>query len=282
MTTQELVAGKRWFRVDRMGIGYLLLGLALGGLLIALTKTLYQLQGGVSTLASLLPVGYAFGAGMVATVNPCGVLLLPSLVAYYLGREEEAALGAAQRAGKGLLFGALATLGFVSLFALIGLIIGTGGRALASAFPIGGLAVGVGLAGLGVWLALTGRGFGILAASQAMGRVPLGTDLRSLYLFGVGYAVTSLACTLPIFMVVAMSALSAGGPLAAVGQFVSYALGMGTVLTAVVVAAAFFQSAVARWLRGIVPHVHRLAAAFLIGAGIFVANYWLSSGSLFI
>lgn len=282
MTTQELVAGKRWFRVDRMGIGYLLLGLALGGLLIALTKTLYQLQGGVSTLASLLPVGYAFGAGMVATVNPCGVLLLPSLVAYYLGREEEAALGAAQRAGKGLLFGALATLGFVSLFALIGLIIGTGGRALASAFPIGGLAVGVGLAGLGVWLALTGRGFGILAASRAMGRVPLGTDLRSLYLFGVGYAVTSLACTLPIFMVVAMSALSAGGPLAAVGQFVSYALGMGTVLTAVVVAAAFFQSAVARWLRGIVPHVHRLAAAFLIGAGIFVANYWLSSGSLFI
>ena len=267
-------------RIDWQGPGFVALGLALGGLLIAAGNTVYAVQGGMSTLASLLPLGYAFGAGMVATVNPCGVLLLPSLVAYYLGRGEAAELSGRQRAGKALLLGLMATLGFVAIFAVVGLIIGAGGRALAGAFPIGGLAVGVILTVLGAWLALSGRGFGILAASRAMGQVELRDDLRSLFLFGVAYAVTSLACTLPIFLVVAASALAAGGPLAAAGQFVSYALGMGTVLTAVILAAAFFQQAVARSVRGLVPYVHRLAASFLLGAGIFVVNYWLTTGGL--
>jgi cytochrome c-type biogenesis protein len=262
------------------GLGFLVLGVALGGVLISAGNALYAVQGGVSTLASLLPLGYAFGAGMVATVNPCGVLLLPSLVAYYLGRGEAAEPSGWRRAGKALLLGLMATLGFITLFAIVGLAMGAGGRALAAAFPIGGLLVGVALAGLGAWLALSGRQLGLLAASRAMGHVRLGDDLRSLFLFGVGYAVASLACTLPIFLVVAGSALAAGGPLAAVGQFVSYALGMGTVLTAVILGAAFFQGAVSRSVRGLVPYVHRLAASFLIGAGLFVVHYWLTTGGL--
>ena len=34
-------------------------------------------------------LAYAFGAGMVATVNPCGFLMLPSYVAFYLGGDEK-------------------------------------------------------------------------------------------------------------------------------------------------------------------------------------------------
>jgi cytochrome c-type biogenesis protein len=278
--TPEAAPARRPFGLEWQGVAFLLLGLALGGLLIAAGDAIYLVQGGVSTLALLLPLGYAFGAGMVATVNPCGVLLLPSLVAYYLGRGEAAELSAGRRVGKALLLGLMATLGFVALFAVVGAAIGAGGRALASLFPIGGLLVGVALAILGAWLALTGRGFGILAASRAMGQVELRDDLRSLFLFGVAYAVTSLACTLPIFLVVAGSALAAGGPLAAAGQFVSYALGMGAVLTAVILGAAFFQGLVQRSVRTVVPYVHRLSAAFLLGAGIFVVNYWLKGGVL--
>lgn len=36
------------------------------------------IEAGLANLARLLSLGYAFGAGMVASVNPCGVLLLPS------------------------------------------------------------------------------------------------------------------------------------------------------------------------------------------------------------
>ena len=281
MTTapSALFPRTRWRDLGQ-GLAFTLLGLALGGILIATGKELYALQGGMSSLATLLPLGYAFAAGMVATVNPCGVLLLPSLVAFYLSRDAAAPSGL-ERAGRALLLGLMATLGFVLLFALVGAVIGLGGRALVEAFPIGGLLVGVALTALGAWLALTGRELGILAASRALGHVQLSTDLRALFLFGVAYALTSLSCTLPIFLVVAGSALARGGLLGALGQFVSYALGMGLVLTAVALGAAFFQGAVARSVRRLVPYVHRLAAAFLIGAGLFLVNYWLSSGLLF-
>ena len=280
MTVPASAHSNRARRVERSGLVFVTLGIALGGTLIALGNAIYSVQGGVSTVAAMLPFGYAFGAGMVATVNPCGVLLLPSLVAFYLGRDDEAGLSAAQRAGKALVLGAMATLGFVTVFGIVGLVIGAGGRALVSTFPIGGLAVGVLLAGLGAWLAISGRGFGILAASRAMGHVQLAGDLRSLFVFGVAYAVTSLACTLPIFLVVAGSALTAGGPIAAAGQFVSYALGMGMILTTVILGAAFFQAAVQRSLRRLVPYVHRLSAAFLLGAGLFIVYYWLTTGGL--
>lgn len=210
----------------------------------------------------------------MAAVNPCGILLLPSVVAFYLTRGEVAGLSASRRAGKALLLAVMATLGFVAIFDVVGLIIGAGGRALV------GFLVGLLLVGLGGWLALSGRSFGILAAGGALGGVELGRDLRSLFLFGVAYAVTSLACTLPIFLVVAGSALAAGSPLAAAGQFVSYALGMGSVVTAVVLGAAFFEGAVRRSVRGVVPYVHRLSAAFLLGAGVFLVKYWLTTGRL--
>ena len=280
MTVRASIAPTRSERFEWLGLVFVALGLTLGGALIALGNEVYVIQGGVSTLAALLPLGYAFGAGMVATVNPCGVLLLPSLVAFYLGRDDQSHLSVPRRAGKALLLGATATLGFVTIFAMVGLAIGLGGRALVGFFPLGGLAVGILLAVLGLWLALSGRGFGILAASRAMGHVELRTDVRSLFVFGVAYAVTSLACTLPIFLVVAGSALAAGGLVAAAVQFVSYALGMGTILTGVVLGAAFCQAAVQRSLRRIVPYVHRLSAAFLLGAGLFMIHYWLTTGGL--
>jgi cytochrome c biogenesis protein CcdA len=266
--------------LEWQGLAFVLLGLFFGGALISVGNGIYALQDGMSTLASLVPLGYAFGAGMVAAANPCGILLLPSVVAFYLTRSEGAELSGEQRAGKAVLLAVMATLGFLAVFVVIGLIIGAGGRALAGAFPIGGFLVGVLLVGLGGWLALSGRSFGILAAGGALGRVEPGRDLRSLFLFGVAYAITSLACTLPIFLVVAGSALAAGGPLGAAGQFIGYALGMGSVVTAVVLGAAFFEGAVRRSVRRVIPYVHRLSAAFLLGAGVFLVKYWLTTGRL--
>jgi cytochrome c biogenesis protein CcdA len=100
----------------------------------------------------------------------------------------------------------------------------------------------------------------------------------SLFIFGVAYGVASLACTLPVFLVVVGTALAAGGVLQAAGQFVVYALGMGTVIAAVVVGAAFFRTAVSRLLRGTLPYLHGLSAALLIGAGVYLVNYWLAAG----
>lgn len=257
-----------------------LLGVGLGLLLMAGKERLYSLQGGVSEAASLLPLGYAYAAGMVAAVNPCGILLMPSLVAYYLGSDRSANLPWWARTGKAFLLGGMATGGFVALFAGVGAVFVAGGRALAGYFPVAGLAVGVTLALLGTWMMVTGGSLGVASASRAMGAARIGADLRSLFVFGVAYGVASLACTLPVFLVVVGTALAAAGPLEALGQFLGYALGMGMMLTAVTVAAAFFRDAAARWLRGIVPYVHRVAASLLLGAGIFIVYYWLEPSGI--
>ena len=70
------------------------------------------------------------------------------------------------------------------------------------------------------------------------------------------------------------------GLLAALGQFIGYALGMGTVLIAVTVGAALFRETVSRLLRRVVPPVHRVSALFLMGVGAYLIYYWVFQASL--
>ncbi|NIN70190.1 MAG: cytochrome c biogenesis protein CcdA, partial [Anaerolineae bacterium] len=65
-----------------------------------------------------------------------------------------------------------------------------------------------------------------------------------------------------------------------IGQFVGYALGMGTIIFVVIIGAALARRAMARWLRALTPYVHRLSAMFLIGAGVYLMYYWLFIGGL--
>lgn len=68
----------------------------------------------------------------------------------------------------------------------------------------------------------------------------------------------SLSCTLPVFLLVVGSVLATGrGIVTGLGQFVSYALGMGAVLIAVTLGTALFRGAVVDRLRRLAPHVDR-------------------------
>ena len=228
-------------------------------------------------MAGLLPFGYGYAAGMVAAVNPCGCLFLPSLMAFYLVDEGAERVAGWRRGAAALGFGVFATLGFVVLFAVAGLVFALGGAALAAYFSWAGIAVGVALLGAGLWSLVMDRSFGIAAASRALGVLDVGQAWRSPFLFGIAYGVASLACTLPIFLVVVGTSLVGGGVGPAALQFGSYALGMGTIVTAVMIAAAFFQGAVYRMLVRVAPHIHHVGAAFLVSAGVFIVAYWLDA-----
>lgn len=235
-----------------------------------------------ASFASLLPFGYAFAAGMVASVNPCGFLMLPVLIGQYLGQAEPGGGTPGftfRHLLKATVMGGMATLGFVVLFSAIGLVIVSGGRAIVEAFPWAGFSIGVGLTLLGLWLLLTGRSVGLAWASRLA--PPQGRGLGSMFLFGVAYGVASLACTLPVFLVVVGTSLATRGVLPSLVQFISYGLGMGVVFMAVSLGAASLKGAVAQALRGFVPYVHRLSAIFLIGAGAYLLVYWVVLGGLF-
>ena len=64
----------------------------------------------------------AFGAGMVATVNPCGFAMLPAYLSYFMGIQEEGRSRAAVLRSA-LMVGGVVSLGFLVVFGIAGVII---------------------------------------------------------------------------------------------------------------------------------------------------------------
>jgi cytochrome c biogenesis protein CcdA len=245
------------------------------GFLLLMILLRDSVEASVASVAGLLPVGWAFAAGMVASVNPCGFLMLPTYISYHLGTQEEGYYEqpVAKRGLNALALGLVATAGFLVILAAVGIVVAAGGQWLISVFPYAGLAIGAAMAGLGLWLLITHRTLGIMAASRVT--VSPQRNLRNVFLFGIAYATGSLSCTLPIFLVVVGSSLGSQDPMTSFVQFIGYGLGMGTILIAVTVGAALFRGAVAKGLQAAMPYVHRVSALFLVGAGVYLVYYWL-------
>ena len=91
----------------------------------------------VANLAKLLPFGYAFGAGMVTTVSPCAIAMLPAFVSLHLGEREEGYWGKSslRRGLRALTLGSVVTLGFVVFFGLMGAVLSFGGQYLLGFIP---------------------------------------------------------------------------------------------------------------------------------------------------
>lgn len=256
---------------------FLVPGVVVTGLLFLLISWRGGIESAVANLTQLLPVGFAFAAGMVASVNPCGVLLLPSYIFFQL-RPQEGHPSALQRALRGLLVAAVVTAGFVLVFALVGAVIAAGGQWLVRAFPYIGLLLGVAMAALGAWILATDTTISILTTSRIA--VERKRTLGNAFVFGLAYAVGSLSCTLPIFLAVVGTSLAGAGVLASLGQFFGYALGMGVIIFAVTLGAALFRRALGRWLRLVTPYIHYVSAMFAIGAGAYLVYYWIFLGGL--
>ena len=218
-----------------------------------------------------VPVSLALVAGALATLNPCAFPLLPAFLSFYVGAREER-LTAGNRVLQGLVTGLVVTAGFLVVFVLVGLPVAYGAGRVADALPWAGIVLGVLLVALGA-LALAGRAprlpvrWGVRTGASR-GTLPM-------LLFGVGYGVASLGCTLPVFLAVVGSA--AGGASTTL-VFAAYGAGMAVVVTALALAAAFVRDGLAKALRRVLPYMSRVAGALLVVAGGYLAYYWYRIG----
>jgi cytochrome c biogenesis protein CcdA len=126
------------------------------GPLIVVESTSARISGIFLSLGTRAPPGYAFVAGMVASVNPCGFVLLPAYLGYYLG-DDRGARGGRRRTGRALAVSATMTASFALLFGLAGILASMAASALSSSLAWIGTTVGVGLILLAGMLA-SGRG----------------------------------------------------------------------------------------------------------------------------
>lgn len=250
----------------------------------------------VFNISTLIPLGYAFGAGMVSAVNPCGFAMLPAYLGLYLGTRELRAASAGggstyggvgivvavpAQLARGVLVTLVVTAGFIVLFGSAGVVIIAGGRIVVNAFPWLALAIGGVLVLMGGSM-LLGRHYSVgLAARLASGLGdPSSVSIKGFFIFGLAFATASLSCTLPIFLTVVGGSLAVRGFGSAALQFVSYALGMGLVILFLTLSIALFKGAVVGQLRAVMPYVERISAAFMLVAGSYIVHYWLVKGDL--
>lgn len=219
-----------------------------------------------------VPLALAFGAGLAATVNPCGFALLPSFISFYLGTGTSQE-GERSRVADGLVVGLVLTAGFLLVFASFGLVFSLGARAVARFLPWVTALMAVGLMGLGLWL-LAGRH--VILRIPGLRSAPEGTGYRSIFAFGMAYAVGSLSCTLPIFLVVIGSGLAAGSAVGTLGVFAAYGLGMATILMLLCLGTAGFREVVVRRTRRAMPYMSRISGGLLLASGAYVTYYWAS------
>jgi cytochrome c-type biogenesis protein len=242
------------------------------------TETLSARISGLFLLAGTkAPLGYALVAGMVAAVNPCGFVLLPGYLGYYLGDGDRAP--GRRRTSRALLVSAVMTASFVLLFGLAGILAGLAASALTSALPWIGAAVGAGLIVLGGLLA-AGAEPTLPAAPRAARHLQAATRNRGLggyAAYGTAYGLASLGCTLPLFLGVVGTSLELHGLASAVGQFMLFGIGMGVVLTACTIATAWIGDGLIKRARVLGRHIGWLSAVALWLAGAYVLYYWLTA-----
>ena len=224
-----------------------------------------------------VPIYFAFTAGIIAAFNPCGMAMFPAYVGYQIG-SISGTDGVIKLTIKGLTRGVAVTLGFVTVFGSLGLILAIGGKFIAPFLPFLGLGVGIGITLVALWMLYQKRSLTLPGLSGF--EVGALTDVPSTFLFGIAYALASVSCALPIFLaaigIVVGSGLTVGTFLDVVLGSLSYSLGMGLVMTGVTISALFFEDSLSRIIARATVYVDIIGKIAMLGAGFYLVWYWLA------
>ncbi|HEY2332086.1 MAG TPA: cytochrome c biogenesis CcdA family protein [Acidimicrobiales bacterium] len=224
---------------------------------------------------------YAFTAGLVAALNPCGFPMLPAYLSFFIGAD--AAAGHIDGPGgspgrentptrvlRALGAGASVSLGFFIVFLGIGLPIDAGLDFLYVWATWLTIAIGIGLFALGIAM-VVGR-----APKLGLPRLDRGGRTRtvgSMVLFGMSYAIASLGCTVGLFLVVVRGTAEQSNLASGVAAFGAYAAGMSVVLMALSLALAFAREGLVRGMRSFLRYFDRVAGSLLVLVGVYLVSY---------
>ena len=221
-------------------------------------------------------MGLAFGAGLVAALNPCGFAMLPAYLALVVGGED---VGRRAAVGRAVTATAAMAVGFVVVFGGFGVLAVSVASTVQRYLPYATVVIGIVLVALGIWL-LTGREITALRGVARGARLAPTARLGSMFGYGVSYAIASLSCTVGPFLAVTAAGLR-GSAVGAAAVYVAYAAGFTLIVGVLALAAALTNSAVVDRMRRIVPYVHRISGALLVLVGSYVGYYGLYEIRLF-
>ena len=215
------------------------------------------------------PLSYAFTAGLVAAVNPCGFPMLPAYLSYFIGLDDESVDGS-RRILRAVASAGAVSLGFLAVFSVLGIPINAGVTSIYEVMPWLTIVIGALLALLGVAM-LAGRKPVFLV--PRLDRGGRSRRVGSMVLYGVSYAIASLGCTLPVFLVVVAGTTERANALSGAMAFVAYGLGTTIVLMVVSIAIALARDGLVRRIRELARFVDRASGVLLVAVGAYLVWY---------
>ncbi|HVM54849.1 MAG TPA: cytochrome c biogenesis CcdA family protein [Acidimicrobiales bacterium] len=215
------------------------------------------------------PLAYAFTAGLVAAVNPCGFPMLPAYLSYFIGLDEDGS-GGAGRVVRAITSAGAVALGFLAVFSVLGIPINAGITSIYEVMPWLTIVIGALLGALGAAMLTGWKPVVLLPRLDRGGR---SRRFGSMALFGVSYAVASLGCTLPVFLVVVAGTTERANALSGAFAFAAYCIGMTVVLMTVSIALALARDGFVRRLRELSRFVDRASGVLLLAVGAYLIWY---------
>jgi cytochrome c-type biogenesis protein len=216
------------------------------------------------TTHPLVLLSLAFGGGLLASVSPCILALLPVNLSYIGTLKLTSRRDALVKAGQFVL-------GAVTILSLFG---------LASSFAGAVLIDYRGYFSLGVGLLMALMGLGLAGLIRLpLPQLQLDTPLSSPYGVGLGFALVSSPCASPVLFAVLAAAAASGSQGLAVLTMVSYALGY----TALIFLASLVTG-LAKSSRRLLQHadaIVRFGSLALVVTGIYylwIGVRWFGSG----
>ncbi|MFM8529214.1 MAG: cytochrome c biogenesis CcdA family protein [Ilumatobacteraceae bacterium] len=214
----------------------------------------------------------SFGSGLLAAVNPCGFVLLPTYLIYFLGigRAADSQRASMRRA---LVVGAALSTGFMSVFLVVGVITRLFTDYINQNAKYVALLIGVALFAAGVAM-LAGWRIPFTTPKLDIGQRDRTT--ASMFVFGVAYAIASIGCTLGPFTATVLGTITTEGFAVGLVAIALYGIAMSLLVIGLTVTIALSRSGFLRFLRNGMRHVERVSAAIMMVSGLYLAWYWLN------
>ena len=210
---------------------------------------------------------YSFMLGVLAAVNPCGFVLLPAYLLYFLGIDSNNQQAPVKRA---LVVSAAVSSGFLLVFIIIGTISRLFTQWIELNAKYAGLLIGLALVVMGVAM-LAGWKPSFITPTIAGQR---DRSLRAMFVFGIAYAVASIGCTIGFLTTAIFGSIGVHGFASGVISIVLYGAGMALLVSTLTVTLAVAKGGLLRVLRNGLRYMDKLAAGFIVLTGLYLSWYW--------
>ncbi len=216
---------------------------------------------------------YSFVLGVLAAVNPCGFVLLPTYLLFFLGTTEKSDLSTPERLRRAFVVSAGISIGFLGIFLVIGVISRLFTQWIELNAKYASLAIGVVLVLSGARM-LTG--WTPKFATPQLGGAQTKT-FRATILYGVAYAVASIGCTIGFLTTAVFGSIALNGFVSGVLSILLYGAGMAMLVMTLTVSLAFAKTGLVTVIKSRLNIVQRLGSVLVTMTGVYLVFYWYAA-----